>query len=196
MWTVPVPLRPAGQAFQVICMHMFGDVPLPPVIGVIQGPASAPPAVALPNFCMCCVVTFTKLYDDCGGAVDHISDSYLSGVMYSPCGKDYTLEKQDAERVILCTLATLQGLRAGQVKNWRISMTIVAALLSISVGCYLFGVLYSPWGKDYRIERQAASGAPPPDEVRPCNTSCALISAVLLCLFEQCILSSLKAVAN
>lgn len=36
MWTVPVPLRPAGQAFQVICMHMFGDVPLPPVIGVIQ----------------------------------------------------------------------------------------------------------------------------------------------------------------
>ena len=37
MWTVPVPLRPAGQAFQVICMHAFGDVPLPPITGVIQG---------------------------------------------------------------------------------------------------------------------------------------------------------------
>ena len=39
MWTVPIPLRPAGQAFQVICMHAFGDVPLPPMIGVIQGDA-------------------------------------------------------------------------------------------------------------------------------------------------------------
>ena len=37
MWTVPVHLRPAGQAFQVICMHAFGDVPLPPIAGVIQG---------------------------------------------------------------------------------------------------------------------------------------------------------------
>lgn len=40
MWTVPVHLRPAGQAFQVICMHAFGDVPLPPITGVIQGPPS------------------------------------------------------------------------------------------------------------------------------------------------------------
>lgn len=45
-------------------------------------------------------------------------------------------------------------------------MTIVAALLSISVACYLFGVLYSPWGKDYRTERQTAA-APPADEVHP-----------------------------
>ncbi len=44
-------------------------------------------------------------------------------------------------------------------------MTIVAALLSISVGCYMFGVLYSPWGKDYRTEKEAAP-APPADEVR------------------------------
>ena len=34
---MPVHLRPAGQAFQVICMHAFGDVPLPPITGVIQG---------------------------------------------------------------------------------------------------------------------------------------------------------------
>ena len=43
-------------------------------------------------------------------------------------------------------------------------MTIVAALLSLSVGCYMCGVLYSPWGKDYRTEKQAAA-APPADEV-------------------------------
>ena len=43
-------------------------------------------------------------------------------------------------------------------------MTIVAALLSISVGCYMFGVLYSPWGKDYRTEKRVAP-APPADEV-------------------------------
>lgn len=45
-------------------------------------------------------------------------------------------------------------------------MTIVTALLGISVACYLFGVLYSPWGKDYRTERQTAA-APPADEVWP-----------------------------
>ncbi len=45
-------------------------------------------------------------------------------------------------------------------------MTIVAALLGISVVCYMFGVLYSPWGKDYRTERQTAA-VPPADEVRP-----------------------------
>ena len=45
-------------------------------------------------------------------------------------------------------------------------MTIVAALLGISVACYLFGVLYSPWGKDYRTERQTAA-ALPADEVQP-----------------------------
>lgn len=46
MWTVPVHLRPAGQAFQVICMHAFGDVPLPPITGVIQG---LPPRQTLPH---------------------------------------------------------------------------------------------------------------------------------------------------
>ena len=47
MWTVPVPLRPAGQAFQVICMHAFGDVPLPPIIGVIQGDSCGSARVSL-----------------------------------------------------------------------------------------------------------------------------------------------------
>lgn len=56
------------------------------------------------------------------------------------------------------------GLYTGSVKNWRISMTIVAALLVISVGCYLFGVLYSPWGRDFRTENQPAA-ASPADEV-------------------------------
>lgn len=37
MWSVPVPQRPFGQAFQVITMHLFGDVPSPPIIGAIQG---------------------------------------------------------------------------------------------------------------------------------------------------------------
>ena len=45
-------------------------------------------------------------------------------------------------------------------------MAITAALLGLSVACYLFGVLYSPWGKDYRSERQA-DAPPPADEVSP-----------------------------
>ncbi|CAK0783469.1 hypothetical protein CVIRNUC_006668 [Coccomyxa viridis] len=88
MWTVPVPLRPAGQAFQVICMHAFGDVPLPPIIGVIQG----------------------------------------------------------------------------RLNNWRVSMAVTAALLGLSVACYLFGVLYSPWGTDFRTERQADASRPADEE--------------------------------
>ncbi len=37
MWAVPIPQRPAGQAMQVITMHLFGDVPSPPITGAIQG---------------------------------------------------------------------------------------------------------------------------------------------------------------
>ena len=44
-------------------------------------------------------------------------------------------------------------------------MAITAALLGLSVACYLFGVLYSPWGEDFRTERQA-DASPPADEVR------------------------------
>ena len=58
---------------------------------------------------------------------------------------------------------------AGKLQNWRASMTIVAVLLSISVGCYMFGALYSPWGKDYRTEKQAAT-ALPADEVSSRNS--------------------------
>ena len=54
---------------------------------------------------------------------------------------------------------------AGQLNNWRVSMAITAALLGLSVGCYLFGVLYSPWGKDYRTERQPDASPRPADEV-------------------------------
>lgn len=43
MWTVPVPMRPVGQAFQIIIMHLFGDVPSPPIIGAIQGTILAYP---------------------------------------------------------------------------------------------------------------------------------------------------------
>ncbi len=79
-------------------------------------------------------------------------------------------------------------LSAGKLQNWRVSMTIVAALLSISVGCYMFGVLYSPWGKDYRTEKQAAP-APPDDEVSveatpgvdlPCRSQHAACSAIIM----------------
>ena len=44
MWSIPIPQRPAGQAMQIITMHLFGDVPTPPIIGAIQG-ASTPCAV-------------------------------------------------------------------------------------------------------------------------------------------------------
>ena len=37
MWAIPIPQRPAGQAMQIITMHLFGDVPWPPIIGAIQG---------------------------------------------------------------------------------------------------------------------------------------------------------------
>ena len=37
MWSVPIPQRPAGQALQVIAMHLMGDVPSPPITGAIQG---------------------------------------------------------------------------------------------------------------------------------------------------------------
>ena len=43
MWAVPLAVRPASQAVQVITMHAFGDVPSPPIIGRIQG-ASSPPS--------------------------------------------------------------------------------------------------------------------------------------------------------
>ena len=54
---------------------------------------------------------------------------------------------------------------AGRLNNWRVSMAITAALLGLSVVCYLFGVLYSPWGKDFRTERHV-DASPPADEVR------------------------------
>ena len=54
---------------------------------------------------------------------------------------------------------------AGRLNNWRVSMAITAALLGLSVACYLFGVLYSPWGMDFRTERQV-DASPPADEVR------------------------------
>ena len=54
---------------------------------------------------------------------------------------------------------------AGRLNNWRVSMAITAALLGLSVVCYLFGVLYSPWGTDFRTEQQA-NALPPADEVR------------------------------
>lgn len=44
---------------------------------------------------------------------------------------------------------------AGRINNWRVSMTIVTALLGISVVCYLFGTLYSPRAPDYREELKA-----------------------------------------
>lgn len=44
-------------------------------------------------------------------------------------------------------------------------MAITAALLGLSVGCYAFGVLYSPWSKDYRTERQLDASPWPADEV-------------------------------
>ncbi|KAK9811544.1 hypothetical protein WJX72_005678 [[Myrmecia] bisecta] len=37
MWSIPPPQRPASQAIMIVTMHLFGDVPSPPVVGAIQG---------------------------------------------------------------------------------------------------------------------------------------------------------------
>ncbi|KAK9817907.1 hypothetical protein WJX72_004115 [[Myrmecia] bisecta] len=39
MWSIPPPQRPASQAIMIVTMHLFGDVPSPPVVGAIQGAA-------------------------------------------------------------------------------------------------------------------------------------------------------------
>jgi len=37
MWSIPLPQRPAGQAYLVVAMHLLGDVPSPPIVGALQG---------------------------------------------------------------------------------------------------------------------------------------------------------------
>eukprot|EP01025_Chloroclados_australasicus_P029842 TRINITY_DN29826_c0_g1_i1.p1 TRINITY_DN29826_c0_g1~~TRINITY_DN29826_c0_g1_i1.p1 ORF type:complete len:512 (+),score=48.85 TRINITY_DN29826_c0_g1_i1:188-1723(+) len=37
LWSVPVVLRPLGAAVSTVCIHVFGDVPSPPIIGAVQG---------------------------------------------------------------------------------------------------------------------------------------------------------------
>ena len=39
MWSIPLPQRPAGQAYLVVAMHLLGDVPSPPLVGALQGAA-------------------------------------------------------------------------------------------------------------------------------------------------------------
>ncbi len=36
MWCVPSALRPLGVALMTICIHLFGDVPSPPLLGLLQ----------------------------------------------------------------------------------------------------------------------------------------------------------------
>ncbi|CAL8460810.1 g341 [Coccomyxa elongata] len=78
MWSVPVPQRPFGQAFQVITMHLFGDVPSPPIIGAIQG--------RLLNWRTSMAIIVATL----GISIA----SYLFGVLYSPRAIDYREERQ------------------------------------------------------------------------------------------------------
>ena len=37
MWSVPQGLRPLAMSMSVVAMHVFGDVPTPPLIGILQG---------------------------------------------------------------------------------------------------------------------------------------------------------------
>ena len=46
MWSIPLPQRPAGQAYLVVAMHLLGDVPSPPLVGALQG--TAVPALDCP----------------------------------------------------------------------------------------------------------------------------------------------------
>lgn len=43
MWSIPLPQRPAGQAYIVVIMHVLGDVPSPPFVGAMQGPCTLLP---------------------------------------------------------------------------------------------------------------------------------------------------------
>eukprot|EP01025_Chloroclados_australasicus_P016223 TRINITY_DN1804_c0_g3_i2.p1 TRINITY_DN1804_c0_g3~~TRINITY_DN1804_c0_g3_i2.p1 ORF type:complete len:470 (-),score=39.07 TRINITY_DN1804_c0_g3_i2:921-2330(-) len=36
LWSVPVILRPLGQSVMTVFLHVFGDVPSPPIIGAVQ----------------------------------------------------------------------------------------------------------------------------------------------------------------
>ena len=36
MWCVPPTLRPLGASLMTVCIHLFGDVPSPPITGAIQ----------------------------------------------------------------------------------------------------------------------------------------------------------------
>lgn len=37
LWTVPTSMRPLAMATSIVCMHVLGDVPAPPLVGYIQG---------------------------------------------------------------------------------------------------------------------------------------------------------------
>jgi len=37
MWSVPSGLRPLGMSLSVVAMHVLGDVPSPPIMGLVQG---------------------------------------------------------------------------------------------------------------------------------------------------------------
>ena len=36
MWSVPPQLRPLGISLMTVTIHLFGDVPSPPILGLIQ----------------------------------------------------------------------------------------------------------------------------------------------------------------
>lgn len=37
MWAVPTALRPFAMSMSVVAIHVFGDVPSPPLLGALQG---------------------------------------------------------------------------------------------------------------------------------------------------------------
>jgi hypothetical protein len=37
MWSVPTSLRPFAMSMSVVAIHVLGDVPSPPLLGVLQG---------------------------------------------------------------------------------------------------------------------------------------------------------------
>ena len=121
---MPIPNRPAAQAMQVITMHALGDVPSPPIVGAIQGAPACQAALV-----------------------------FLHGGVLRPCSADRGSAACIALscNAVSAAVFTTSG-RAGAMGKWRLSMTIMASTLAISVGIYAVGLWFCRSAPDYRAE--------------------------------------------